>query len=175
MRPIGIGEVAATGACAAVALLPWAQAGRPNGYCVAAAGLLAGLLLGIRGVAVVFVLCLIVAAGVYVDLQVHAPRPDSGEGGGRWLFMYFCLTAFPTVLSALAAAGGAVRWLVRRALGTAAPFSSPRVQAALGWAAAAVTLAAVSWSSQSFVALLGLPVVAFFVLRPAPDERPSAQ
>lgn len=176
VRRIGLKEVVATGACAALVLVPWAADGRPNPYSVGAAGLLAGLLLGIGGVAVVFVLCLLVAAGVYVDVQLHPAQPSpSGEGDGRWLFVFFCLTAFPVVLSCLAAAGAAMRWLVRWSYGAAAPLDSPRVQGSVGWAAAAVIVAAATWSSESFVPLLALPVIAFFVLRRGPDEQASAQ
>jgi hypothetical protein len=175
VRVSGRELVAAVG-CTALALVPWAMQGRPNAYSVVAGTLVAGLLLGIRAVGLVLIVCVAVAIGVFVDLQVApAPPSNGGEGDGRWLFVYFCLTAFPVVLSVIAAAGALVRWLVRWARGTATPVTSPRLQAAIGLAALAVLLAAASWSSGGFVLLLGLPLVAWLALRRRPDERPSAQ
>ncbi|HKP92211.1 MAG TPA: hypothetical protein VJT75_19735 [Thermoleophilaceae bacterium] len=171
MAPITARDIAFAAACTAIALLPWAIDGRPNGYSVVAGALLAGLLLGMRAVAVVFVVCVGVALGALVDLQLDPPVNTGGDGDGRWLFIYFCLTAIPVVLSCVAAAGALVRWLVMRARGGGLPSSSPRAQAAVGWSALAVLIAGASWSSESLVLLLGLPIVAWFASR----RRHSAQ
>jgi hypothetical protein len=169
-------ELVAAAGCTAVALVPWAMAGRPNGYAVAAGALCAGLLLGIRAVALVFVVCVATAAGVFVDLMVNPPpAPDTGEGGGEGLFLYLCLTAIPVLLSCVAAAGALMRWLVKLTNGTAVPATSPRAQAAVGWAALAVVLAAASWSSEGLPLLLGLPAIAWFASRRRPDDDLSAQ
>jgi hypothetical protein len=108
-------DVVIATACTALGLVPFLARLPGFAYCVAAATLLAGVLLGVRGVVLVVAVCLGLAAAELVLVQLDpGGAPYDNGGDARAVLAYYLATVFAGALACVAAAGALGRWVALR-------------------------------------------------------------